>query len=89
MGVRYGKDKLIGHKSFQGTLAGFIACTLISAVYLQLIDIMLDRWVLLSLLSGLTGAFAEVVPIAKLDDNFVFPLISASLLWSLFLLFGV
>ena len=89
VGIQYGKDKLIGSKSLQGTLAGFVACSLISAVYLLFMEIMLDRLVLMSLVFGLVGAFTEIVPIANLDDNFTIPLVSACLLWSLFLFFGV
>ncbi len=86
IGIKYGTDKLIGNKSLQGTLAGFVACTIVSAVYFMLMDIMLDRWVLVSLLSGSIGAFAEAVPL-YLDDNFVIPVINGLLLWGLFMLF--
>ena len=41
-----------------------------------------------ALLAGLIGAFSELVPIGKLDDNFVFPVLSATLLTGLLKLFG-
>ena len=87
VGIKYGKDKLIGHKSFQGTLAGFIACSIVSATYFMFMEIMLDRWILVSLLSGFIGAFAEAIPI-DLDDNFIIPVVNAILLWGLFSFFG-
>ena len=83
IGIKYGKDKLIGSKSFQGTIAGFIACTIVSAVYFKLMDIMANKLLLASVLSGFIGAFAEAIPI-DIDDNFVIPVVTAILLWGLF-----
>lgn len=87
-GIRYGKDKLFGHKSLQGTLAAFIVCFVISAIFYVNHGIMTERLVVVSLLSALVGAFSEVVPIRGLDDNFVMPVLSASFLWAIFNLFG-
>ena len=87
IGIKYGKDKLIGAKSFQGTIAGFIACTIVSAVYFKLIDIMTSKLLLVSVFSGLIGAFAEVIPI-NLDDNIIIPVVSSILLWGLFIFIG-
>lgn len=87
VGIKYGKDKLIEHKSFQGTFAGFVACSIVSAIYFMFMEIMLDRWILVSLLSGFIGAFAEAVPI-NIDDNFIIPVVNAILLWGLFAFFG-
>ena len=83
IGIKYGKDKLIGSKSFQGTIAGFIACTIVSVIYFKLMNIMTSKLLLASVLSGFIGAFAEVIPI-DIDDNFVIPIVSAILLWGLF-----
>lgn len=49
---------------------------------------MIDRILIVSILSGLIGAFAELIPIFKLDDNFTFPVVSSIGLWLLFYLFG-
>jgi diacylglycerol kinase (CTP) len=87
-GIRYGKDKLFGHKSLQGTMAAFVVCFIISAIYFVTQGIMTERLVVVSLISALVGAFSEVVPIRGLDDNFILPVLSSSLLWVVFNLFG-
>ncbi len=88
VGILYGKDKLIGRKSLQGTIAAFLACTLIAALFFYFNGLMIERLLIVSFLAGLIGAFAELLPIGKLDDNLTLPLVSASLLWILFFLFG-
>ncbi len=87
-GIRFGKDKLVGDKSLQGTLAAFVACFVIALVYLLYMDLMRERLFIVCLLAGLIGAFSELVPIFKLDDNLVFPVVSATLLTGLFYVFG-
>jgi diacylglycerol kinase (CTP) len=88
VGIRYGKDKLIAGKSLQGTLAAFGACLVLSIIYLAVMQLMPERLVIVALLAALIGAISELVPIAKLDDNFTFPVLSASLLTLVFELFG-
>ena len=88
IGIRFGKDKLIGSKSLQGTMAAFIACTAISAAYFAATGAMTERILMVSLLAGLVGAVSELIPLGKLDDNFSFPLLASSLLWLLFNVFG-
>ncbi len=87
-GIRFGKDKLIGEKSVQGSLAAFISCFLLSLIYFYAMNLMHERMFIVCLLSALIGAFAELVPVFKLDDNFVFPVVSSTLLTGLFYLFG-
>jgi len=87
-GIRYGKDKIFGHKSLQGTLAAFFVCTFICAAYFYAHNLFTDRWLVVSLLGGLIGALAELIPIGKLDDNLTLPVLSASFLWIVFSLFG-
>lgn len=87
-GIRYGKDKLIGNKSVQGTLAAFTACFFLALGYFLYMDLMRERLFIVCLLAGLIGAFSELVPIFKLDDNFVFPVVSSALLLGLFYVFG-
>ncbi|MCB0365686.1 MAG: hypothetical protein H6624_18680 [Bdellovibrionaceae bacterium] len=88
VGVLYGRDKIIGQKSLQGFVAAFVCCTLIAATYYLSHNMMTDRILIVSILSGLVGAFAELIPIFKLDDNFTFPIVSSTFLWGLFYLFG-
>lgn len=88
VGILYGKDKIIGNKSLQGTLAGFAVCALISGIYFQVSGLMVDRLILVSLLGGLIGALSELIPVWKMDDNFTIPVLSAILLFGMFMLFG-
>lgn len=87
-GLRFGKDKIVGNKTLQGTVAAFVTCTLIAAAYYYYHNIMTERLLIVAPLSGLIGALAEMIPVGKLDDNFTFPVICSVLLWTLFQLFG-
>jgi len=80
-GIMYGKDVLVGKKTLQGTVAGFIACTTVSFMYFSLTGLMQERSILAALVSGLIGAISELTPVFGLDDNFTFPIMSACLLW--------
>lgn len=88
IGVQYGKDKILGNKSLQGTMAGFITCTIVAAMFYYSKGLMLERLVLVSILSGFIGAISELIPVGKIDDNFSFPVIAACLLYILFSIFG-
>jgi dolichol kinase len=87
-GLRYGKDKIIGNKTLQGTMGAFAVCAIIAGVYYYYHNLMTERLLIVAPLSGLIGAIAELVPIGKLDDNLTFPLIASSLLWALFFVYG-
>jgi diacylglycerol kinase (CTP) len=88
IGIRYGKDKLIGSKSLQGSFAAFVVCTLAAMVYFMYTGLMTERLLIVSLLAGLSGALSELIPFGKLDDNFSFPVVSALALWLIFTVFG-
>lgn len=87
-GVLYGKDKIIGNKSLQGSAAAFVACFLIALVFYSWFGLMSERLFIVCLLSALIGAVAELMPIGRLDDNFVFPVLTATGLTGLFYIFG-
>ena len=87
-GIRFGKDKLFGRKSLQGSIAAFFACTLTSMVYYVAHRLMLDRLLIVGILSGLAGAAAEALPVGPLDDNLVLPVLSSAQLWIIFYVFG-
>lgn len=87
-GIRYGRDKLVGNKSLQGSMAAFAACFFLALLYFSYMGLMPERLFIACLLSGLIGAISELVPVWKLDDNFVFPVVSASLLTGMFYVFG-
>lgn len=90
VGIRYGKDKIFGHKSLQGFMAAFFTCAFITFVFLYFGLVPMDFWrrLLISILAGLIGALAELIPVWKLDDNFTLPVISALGLSFLFYFFG-
>lgn len=87
-GIRYGKDRLFGRKSLQGSMAAFFACTAVAATYFFVHNMMTERILIVSLLAGLIGAIAEAVPVGNLDDNLVLPVVSSCLLWVVYFFFG-
>lgn len=87
-GVRFGKDKLIGNKSLQGSLAAFVTCFLLSMGFFRYFGLVQERAFIVCLLAALIGALAELTPVGKLDDNFVFPVVNATLLTLLLYVFG-
>lgn len=88
VGIKYGKDRLIGKKTLQGSLAALVACFLLSLAYFTYYQLFTDRLLLASLLAGVIGALSELIPVFKWDDNLTFPIISSSLLYGLFYIFG-
>lgn len=89
IGIRYGKDKILGQKSLQGTVAAFVVCTLITFIYIRSYSLMTENILAVSVVAGLIGALSELLPIGKLDDNLTLPLMSATGLYFLFSSFGV
>ncbi|MBX9768969.1 MAG: hypothetical protein K2X47_16970 [Bdellovibrionales bacterium] len=87
-GIIYGRDRLLRKKTLQGTLAGFAICTAVGATYYFSTGLMIERIVLVSILTGVIGAVSEIVPVANLDDNLTSPTISSLLLMGLFGLFS-
>lgn len=87
-GIRYGKDRILGRKTLQGTMAAFCVCTVLSAIYYYSNNLMTERLLIVAPVSGLIGALAELLPIGKLDDNLTFPVASSCLIWVLFQVYG-
>lgn len=87
-GIRYGRDKLIGRKSLQGSMAAFFVSMLIAAIYFFTQNMMTERILIVSILAGLIGAIAEITPVGDLDDNLVLPVVSSCLLWVVYFFFG-
>ncbi len=88
IGVKYGRDPILGSKTLQGALASFAVCAVLTAIFVRLNGLFLDRWVLVSWVGGLIGMLSELIPIGSLDDNLTFPVMAASQLWVLFYVFG-
>lgn len=87
-GVLWGKDKLFPNKSLQGTLGGFVVCTLVTGAYLRIIGFTDERFLLLALIGGFAGAVAELLPV-NIDDNFAIPLISGCVMLLAFIAAGL
>jgi len=91
-GILYGHKgpKFKNGKTLIGTCAGILVCVLISYVYLQAISVSNSTDVILavSLLGGLAGGLAELIPF-EIDDNFTIPVVSGFLLWLVFIGFGI
>ncbi len=89
VGIRYGRDRILGNKTIQGFLAAFAICTLLTFAYLWSLDVGLSRRLVVSFLAGFVGAMAELLPVGKLDDNLTMPILSATGLWLVFNIFGL
>lgn len=88
VGIRFGRDRILGNKTLQGTFAAFAACATIAGVYYYLNGLMTERLLIVAPISGLIGAATELIPIGKLDDNLTCPVLSAIGLSVLFYLYG-
>ncbi len=88
VGIRYGKDKIFGQKTMQGFAAAFLVCFLCSFIFLYSSTIPHDRLIVFSVLAGLLGGLAELIPIGQLDDNLTLPILSGFGLYVLFYFFG-
>lgn len=87
IGIKYGKDKIFGHKSVQGFVAAFVVCATLTGLYLSYSRVV-EHILIVSLLGGLVGALAELIPFSRLDDNFTMPVFSSIGLTILFYFFG-
>ncbi len=87
-GLLFGKHKILGSKSFEGSLGAWIFCSIAAAIYLSSLELFPDQVFIMALVCGLIGALAELIPLGRLDDNLSQPLISALLLSTLFSFVG-
>lgn len=88
VGIKYGKDKIFGHKSVQGFIAAFGVCSVLCFIFLFYNQVE-SHLLVVSLFAGLIGALAELVPLGKLDDNFTMPVLSCFGLSLLFYFFNL
>ena len=88
VGIKYGKDKIFGHKSVQGFIAAFAVCSTLCFIFLFYNQVQ-EHLIVVSLLAGLIGALSELIPLAKLDDNFTMPVLSSVGLTLLFYFFNL
>lgn len=76
MGERYGRTKLSGEKSLEGTMA-FVAAAALSGVLLNVVGIHLPYGLLLA--GALVAAGVELLPL-PVNDNLVIPVISGGVM---------
>jgi diacylglycerol kinase (CTP) len=88
VGIKWGRDKIFGAKSIQGFIAAYFVSAILCFIYLLTQNILMDHIIVVSLLAGMAGALAELVPIADLDDNLTLPLLSGAGLLVIFYFFG-
>ena len=89
-GILYGHKgpRFASGKTLIGSLAGVTACTLVTFIYLKSIAIPDGAILALSLIGGISGGMAELLPF-DIDDNFTIPVISGFALWLGFMILGV
>ena len=88
VGLKFGTHKILGKKTFEGSLAAFVICVIVAALFFNFKNIMTAHFLVASLMAGVIGCMSELIPIAKLDDNFTQPVANAIFLYGLFYLFG-
>jgi diacylglycerol kinase (CTP) len=90
VGILYGRKSIpiAPGKSLIGTLAGIVVCGLVSFVFLKTLGLPDSVVMIMSLVGGVAGGTAELMPF-ELDDNFTIPVISGFMLWLGFILFGI
>ncbi len=89
-GILYG-DKSIrfrNGRSLIGTAAGVLACAIVTFIFLSSLHLSDATVITLSVIGGLAGGMAEMLPL-DIDDNFSIPMVSGFVLWLSFILLGV
>jgi glycerol-3-phosphate acyltransferase PlsY len=71
VGVNYGRMKILGDKTLEGTLAGFAACLVVGAPLLLIRSLGIDATTLA--VGAAAAAITELIPF-PVDDNFTVPL---------------
>ncbi len=81
-GILWGErgGRLPNGKSLVGTLAGVVACMSVSFFFLRTQGFPDHHLLVLTLIGGLAGGVAELLPL-EVDDNFSIPVVSGFTLW--------
>lgn len=78
IGKRFGRHKLVGKKSLEGTLAFVAACLVVLVPFLVgLRGLALGPALLLASVASVAGAVAELFGDDRIDDNFTVPVVVA------------
>ncbi|NBU22200.1 hypothetical protein EBS43_12445 [bacterium] len=89
-GILYGHKgpRFSSGKSWIGTFAGVMVCTLVTFIYLKTLAISGFSLLFVTLCGGLAGGMAELLPF-DVDDNFIIPVVSGFVLWLAFMIAGI
>lgn len=95
-GVLYGDRsvRFSNGKSLIGTAAGMFACMIVAFIFLQFmnstqfLELRHEHLLILSVIGGLAGGGAELLPM-EVDDNFAIPVVSGFVLWLSFIVMGI
>lgn len=89
-GILYGNMSIRfkSGKSLIGSLAGTLVCGLLTLIYLKTLSISNGAVLAISLIGGLAGGLAELLPF-EVDDNFSIPIVSGFVLWLAFMVIGL
>lgn len=89
-GILYGHKgpKFKCGKSLIGTSAGVTVCALLTFFYLKGLSVSNGPLIALSVVGGLAGGMAELLPF-DVDDNFTIPVISGFVMWLAFMIAGI
>lgn len=89
VGSLYGKHKIIGKKSLEGALANLFLSTLATLLMgIGYFKLSIGQSIVLSLVGGFSSVIAELLP-TPIDDNFTIPVVSATLLAIVALMFPI
>lgn len=92
IGIKYGKTKVVPHKSLEGSLAFFVSSFVITFLvffwWTSYLQIMLGSILLLSFLVAFIGSLFEMIPL-RLDDNLTIPLFTAGMTLILCSMLGI
>ena len=93
VGIRWGKKKLLGDKTFLGSFAALLSAFGISLFFYKyhshFPEMSLFLILSLSLIVAVCVAFSELFTIRKVDDNFSAPFLSATFLWIIHFSVGI
>ncbi len=89
IGIRFGKRRIVPHKSLEGSLAFFLSMFVISFFVLgATLSLNMGLVFIISLLISFTTTCFEMIPL-KVDDNLTIPLFVSFILWIFFESFGI
>lgn len=89
VGIKYGKRRIVKHKSLEGSAAFFVTTFMITfTLFGVAYDDMMGKAFVVSLLLSITTTIFEMIPL-RLDDNLTIPLFTAAMGWILCLLVGI